>query len=160
MESLTWFFDGAMACEVAGSVNGDATSDKERAVDGADDLEGGDLGGRPGERVTAIGSGVREEQTGASESLQNLGQQRRRNVVGLGDILGALGGNAGHGGLLGEVLERHEAVIRFFGQTEHGVLLTLCGLLRQGAGLIRPYWSYLVYGWAGWRGKHGFSGAR
>jgi hypothetical protein len=69
-----WFFDGAMACEVAGSVNGDATSDKERAVDGADDLEGGDLGGRPGERVTAIGSGVREEQTGASESLQNLGR--------------------------------------------------------------------------------------
>ena len=87
-----WFFDGAMAGEVAGSVNGDATGDEEWAVDGADDFEGGDLVGRPGEGVAAVGAGVGDEQAGAGEGLQDLGQQRRRDVVGLGDVLGALGG--------------------------------------------------------------------
>ena len=86
-----WFFDGAMTGEVAGSVNRDATGDEEWAVDGADDFKGRDLGGRTGQGVAAVGAGVRDEQAGAGEGLQDLGQQRRRNVVGLGDVFGALG---------------------------------------------------------------------
>ncbi len=113
-----WFFDGAMAGEVAGSVNGDATGDEERAVDGADDLKGGDLRGRTGERVAAVGAGVGDEQAGLGQGLENLGEQGRRDVVGLGDVLGALARRCGSV-LLGEVLERHEPVIRFFGQTQH-----------------------------------------
>ena len=85
-----WFFDGAMAGEVAGAVNGDATGDEERAVDGADDFEGGNLAGGLGQRVAAVGAGVGDEQAGAGEGLQDLGQQGRRDVVGLGDVLGAL----------------------------------------------------------------------
>ena len=66
-----------------------------------------------------------DEQAGAGEGLQDLGQQGRRDVVGLGDILctlrggGALGDGGVRGGLLGQVLERHETVVGFFGQTQH-----------------------------------------
>jgi hypothetical protein len=48
--------------------------------------------------------------------LQNLGQQLRRNSVGVGHILGA---ERSRLRVLGQVLERHQSVIRFFGQLEH-----------------------------------------
>src|ERR1035437_7787751 len=64
-----------------------------------------------------------DEQARSRQRLQNLGQQRWRDVIGLGDILGTLGGvrvrTRGGAWLLGEVLERHQTVIRFFGQTKH-----------------------------------------
>ena len=41
------------------------------------------------QRVAAIHPGMRTQQTFLDQALQNLGQQLRRNVVGLGDILGA-----------------------------------------------------------------------
>ena len=47
--------------------------------------------GGAGQRVAAVGAGVGDEQAGAGERLQDLGQQRRGDVIGLGDILGALG---------------------------------------------------------------------
>ncbi len=50
--------------QVAGSVNGDAAGDEERAVDGANHLKRGDLGRRPCQRIAAVGSGVRDQQTG------------------------------------------------------------------------------------------------
>ena len=58
--------------EVAGSVNRDAAGDEERAVDGADDLKGGDLGRRAGEGIAAVGSGVGDEDSGAGEGLEDL----------------------------------------------------------------------------------------
>jgi hypothetical protein len=56
------------------------------------------------------------EHAGAGEGLEDLGQELWRDVVGLGDILRALGTA---GGLLGEVLERHETVVGFFGEAKH-----------------------------------------
>src|SRR5215472_9666730 len=81
-------FDGAGAGEVAGSVDGDAARDEKRPVDRADDLEGGDLFCGLRQRVTTVGSGVRDEEAGLRERLQDLGEKLRRNVVGLGDVLG------------------------------------------------------------------------
>ena len=105
-------------------MNGDATGDKERAVDGANDFEGGDLGGRTGERVAAVGAGVRDEDAGLGERLEYLGKELRRDVVGVRDGFGR--GCAGDGlrcggaaRLLGKILEGHEAVVRFFGEPQH-----------------------------------------
>ena len=77
--------------------------------------------GGPRQRVAAVGAGVGDQQPGARQRLQNLGQQRRRNVVRLRDVLGALRGGTlrARARLLGQVLERHQPVIRFFGQTKH-----------------------------------------
>jgi len=100
-----------MAREVAGSVNGDATGDEKRAVDGADNFESGDFVGRSGEGVTAVGAGVGDKQTGFGEGLKDLGQKLRRDVVCLGDVLGRLGGicaiadGGSEGLLLGEILQ-------------------------------------------------------
>src|ERR1700761_5782234 len=85
------FFDGAVAREVAGAVNGDAAGDEQRAVNGADDLEGGDGGGGAGQCVTTVGAGVGDEDAGTGEGLEDLGQELRRDVVGLGDVLGGAG---------------------------------------------------------------------
>src|ERR1017187_10027523 len=60
------FFDGAMAGEVACSVNGDATGDEERIVDGADDFERRYFGCRSRQCVPSVGAGVRYEQTGTN----------------------------------------------------------------------------------------------
>ena len=99
-----------MASEVAGSVNGDAASDKEGAVDGADDFKRGDLAGGTGERIATVGAGMRDEQAGFGERLEDLGEKLWRDMVGVGDGFGrgcaADGGR--HGGaqrLLGEVLD-------------------------------------------------------
>ena len=155
------FFDGAMAGEVAGSVNGDAAGDEERAVDGADNFEGGDAGRGTGESVAAVGAGVGDEQAGAGEGLEDLGEELRRNVVGLGDVLRGAGacevevgtGLLGEVSLLGEIFEGHEAVVRFFGEPEHGVdggkrgAKTWIGMKKRGL----P--TYLVYGNAGWEAR-------
>ena len=92
----------------------------QRFVDGADNFKRGDLICGTGQSVAAIGAGMGDEEAGTGERLENLGQQRRRYVVGLGDVFGALGYRLRRRGrLLGEVLERHETVVGFFGQTEH-----------------------------------------
>jgi hypothetical protein len=78
---------------------------------------------RAGQCVAAVGAGVRDQQAGFGEGLEDLGQQLRRDVVGLGDVLGGgrCAGERVEAGvrLLGEVLERHQAVVRFFGEPEH-----------------------------------------
>ena len=45
------------------------------------------------------------------------------------------------GGLLGEVLERHETVVGFFGQTQHMDSLSSFAARIELKRLIRPYWS-------------------
>ena len=45
---------------------------------------------RAGQGVAAVGAGVRDQHAGAGEGLEDLGEQLRRDVVGLGDVLGGL----------------------------------------------------------------------
>ena len=97
-------------------MNGDATGDEERAVDRADHFKGGDIAPRAGQGVAAVGACGRDQHTGAGERLQDLGQQLRRNMVGLGNVLGRL---RALGGVLRQIFEGHQAVIRFFGEPEH-----------------------------------------
>src|SRR5580698_984580 len=80
-------FDGAGAVQVASAVNGDATGDKQRAVDGADDLEGINLRGWACQRVAAVGSCRRDQDAPAGQCLQNFGEQLRWNVIRIGDGL-------------------------------------------------------------------------
>jgi len=140
------FFDGAMAREVASSVNRNATGDEERAVDGADDFEGGDGGRGAREGVAAVGAGVGDEDAGAGEGLKNLGEELRRDVVGLGDIFCGAGagevelgaGFLGEVSLLGEIFEGHEAVVRFFGEPEHGIEAESAAQRGRSADFLHP----------------------
>jgi hypothetical protein len=58
------------------------------------------------------------EQSCLGELLQGLGQKLCRDVVLVGDILGA---ERNRFGVLGQELERHQPVIRLFGQLKHGI---------------------------------------
>ena len=40
-----------------------------------------------GEGIAAVGAGVGDEEAGAGQGLQDLGEELRRDVVGLGDVL-------------------------------------------------------------------------
>jgi len=80
---------------------------------------------------------VGDKQTGFGEGLKDLGQKLRRDVVCLGDVLGGLGGvraiagGGSEGLLLGEILQRHQSVVRFFGEPEHG-FRAVCRLQERG----------------------------
>src|SRR5665213_1065551 len=117
------FFDGAGAMKVAGTVDRDATGNKERAVDGSDDFKRRDVVRGAGQGVAAVGAGVGNEQAGLGKGLEDFCQELRRDVVRLGDIFCGLGDcvRSGDRRLFGEVLEGHEAVVRFFGEPQHGV---------------------------------------
>jgi hypothetical protein len=54
--------------------------------------------------------------------------------------------------LLGEILEGHEAVVRFFGEPEHG-MRGKCGANSEKRGLSTS----LVYGIAGWEARPNWS---
>ncbi len=127
-----WFFDGAVAVQVAGSVDGNAAGDEKRPVDRADHFKRGDLRRRPRQRVAAVGPGMRDQEAAAGERLQDFRQQLRRNVVCLGDILGRLRAVAGlrnlAGRMLGQVFEGHQPVVGFFRKSQHGSDLDIGGV--------------------------------
>lgn len=108
---------GAVFRLIAGAVLGEAVREDHRAVDGANHFESADAAGVARQLVSAIRARDRPQNTGLRQLLQDLRQQRDRQVVGIGDILGA-GGRAGN---RREVPQGDEAVIRFFGQLEHGM---------------------------------------
>ena len=72
----------------------------------------------PGQCVSAVHPGVGTQQPMLGEQLQYLGKQLGRNPVGVGHILGAQRSGLR---MLGEILERHQPVVRFFGQLEHSI---------------------------------------
>ena len=53
------------------------------------------------------------------QPLENLGQQLRRNVIGLGRCLSR--SRRGSLGVLGQKLHRHQPIIRLFGEPQHRV---------------------------------------
>ena len=65
------------------------------------------------QRVAAVHSGMRTQKAHLGEPLQDLGQELCGDSVGVRNVLGAQGGRFR---VLGQVLERHEPVIRFFGE--------------------------------------------
>ena len=109
------FADGAVFGLIAGAVFGEAMRQDDRAVDGADHFERADAARVAGQLVAAVGAGERLEDAGFGELLEDFGEQRNRQAVGVGNVLGA-GRRAGN---RGEVPECDEAVIRFLGQLEH-----------------------------------------
>src|ERR1700691_917498 len=109
-------FDGAAVGQVAGSVAGAAGGDKERPVNGVNDFEGGDFARALYQGIDTAHAGMGAQDADLRQPLQDLGEQLGRDVVGLGDVPGAEGGRVR---VLGEIFERHEAVIGFFGEPEH-----------------------------------------
>jgi len=115
------FADGALDGELALLMIRKAGVEDDGAIDGADDLEGGDAGGGAGQAVAAVGALLGGQEALAGELLEDLGEDGHGNAVELGHLLGARGGRAGGAGaaMEGEVAEADEAVVRFFGQFEH-----------------------------------------
>ena len=85
----------------------------KRPIDGVDHLEGRNLPRIPGQRVAAIHAGMGAQRPDLGQPLQNLGQKLGGDAVGVSDVFGAQGRGLR---VLGQVLERHEPVIRFFGE--------------------------------------------
>ena len=108
--------DGAARGQIAALRALGAGGNEKRPVDGQNHLVGRNLARISGQRIAAVHAGMRAQQPGFGQLLQNLGQQLRRNPVGVGHILGAQRSRLR---VLGQVLERHQPVIGFFGQLEH-----------------------------------------
>ena len=56
------------------------------------------------------------QQSGFGQPLQDFGQRLRRDAVGVSHIFCAAGSSVG---VLGQMLHRHQRVIRLFGELEH-----------------------------------------
>ena len=105
------------AAVMAFAVFREAGRKNNRAVDGADDFERCHLPRIARQAVSTVGPLLRPEETALGQLLQYLGQKRQRDTVGVGDILGAgCLGRVAHG----KVLQRDQAIVRFFGQLQHG----------------------------------------
>ncbi len=110
------FFDGAGVGEVAGVVVRAAGGDEEGTVDGVDNFKGGDFARLLEERIATAHAGMGAEDANFGQTLQDLREQLRRDVIGDRDIPGA---ERLVVGVLGEEFEGHEAVVGFFGEPEH-----------------------------------------
>jgi hypothetical protein len=126
------FLDGTGVEQIAVSVIRGAGCDEERAFDGANYLKRGDLAGWTAQSVAAMNAGVRNHQSRTSQSLQHFCEQWSWNVIGLGDIFGALGLALRQ---LRQVLEGDQTIVGFFRETEHEFEPTLPGPV-----VIRPAW--------------------
>jgi len=113
-------FDGTGAGQIAGAMDRDAAGDEERTIDCADHLEGCDLIGRAGQSVSPVRPGMRYQQATFGESLKDLRKELRWNMVSLGDILSAVRGAAC---LFAQILQGHQAIIRFFSKPKHRFLV-------------------------------------
>lgn len=71
---------GAAPAVFATEVIVEAALEGDWAFDGLDDLEGGDLGGRPGEAEAATGSAGRLHDAGLGEALEDLSEETVGNV--------------------------------------------------------------------------------
>ena len=60
----------------------------ERAVDGADHVGDGDLVGRPGQRVAAVGPAVARDDPGAAQLEQDVLEELLRDALGVRQPLG------------------------------------------------------------------------
>lgn len=79
-----------------------AMSEDDGSVDGADGVEGGNFACVAAKAVTAVGALFGAEEAGLVEFLEDLGQERERDVVALRNFLGTGDTVAG---VDGEVLE-------------------------------------------------------
>src|SRR5580698_4667931 len=97
------------------AVLGEARRQKNRPVNSADHLIRRDLFRIARQLVAAIGPVLRPQEPVLHQLLQDLREQRRRDPVGLGDLLGARTRRRIHR----QVLQSDEPVVRFFSQLEH-----------------------------------------
>ena len=134
--------DVAAVALVALSADGDAGSDEQRAVDGANHFEGRNRVGGAGQRVSAVGAVLRLQQASLGQALQNLGQSLGRNAVGIGDILRAA---RARGGVLGEMLHRHQRVVGLFGEFQHALVLIPVSKSRLKESEINPTFSVVIH---------------
>src|SRR5579872_1309932 len=126
-------FDGAAGGEVTGFRTLGARGDKKRPVDGQDDFVSRDGSRIFRKRIPTVHARMRFQQSGLGELLQDLREQLSRDPVGIGDVLRAEGDGFGYNqvfrssfargrvGSFGEKLQRHQSVIGFFRQLEHGI---------------------------------------
>jgi len=136
------FFYGALA-ELVALIVREAGSEDDRAIDDADDFENADEIGVAGELVTAVCALDAKQKAGLAQLLENLGENRKRDMVGVADFLGA--GSA----LTGEskMAEGDQAVVGFFGELEHfrlrteSVLIRVYSACEQG---VKGKWFFLV----------------
>ena len=110
------FADSAVFRLIAGTVFGEAVGQDYRAVDGPDYFEGADAPCVPSQFVAPIRACDRVQNTRPSELLQDLGEKRDGEMVGVGYVLGA--GRCAWDRR--EVAQGDQAIVRFFGQLEHG----------------------------------------
>ena len=88
-----------------------AVGQRERPFDGFDHLGSADFSSRPAERITAMRSCMRHQQTFLNQLLKNLSQQLQWNIVVLGNFPSTPRGAFRP---LGQVHQRHKTVIDFF----------------------------------------------
>ena len=106
--------DGA-ASRLVAFVVGKTSGEDDRAVNGADDLENAEKMGIAGEFISAIGALDAGEKTSFRKLLQNLGEDRQGDMVGIADFLGAGGPLTGQS----KMAEGNQAVVGFFGELKH-----------------------------------------
>ena len=97
-------------------VLGKAGGQDDRTIDRPDHFHGADAVRIASQSVAAVGSGDRLQHPASSQLLQNLGQQRKRQTVSISHLLGA---SRNTGLAEGEMTERNQSVVRFFGELEH-----------------------------------------
>src|SRR5258708_6285467 len=85
----------------------EAGCEKNRAIDGTDHFQRGDVGGLGGEPVAAIGPMLGSQKSVLDQLLQDLGKQGQRDAVHLGDFFGT----GAFGAMDDEVFEGNQPVV-------------------------------------------------
>jgi len=104
----------AQVALIALGVFGEALGQDDWAVDGADHFQGGDVARFASQAIAAARALFGNQKASAGEFLQDFREQRERDAVSVGNILGARGALRG-----GQVAESDESVIRFFSELQH-----------------------------------------
>src|ERR1700722_17140345 len=113
---------------------GEARRQKNRSVNGANHFVRRDLARFPGQLVAAVGPVLGAQKSALHQLLQDLREQRRRNSIGLGDLLRAGAGRRIHR----QVLQCDEPVIGFFSELQHSVS-------RSSTGTVQHHYLQLYY---------------
>lgn len=124
--------DGAfIGLGATGSMVGKAVRQDDRSVNRTDGVEGRDFARIATEAVAAVGALFRSKKSRFVQFLEYFRKQRERDVIALGNFLGA--GDA-LAGVDCQMLEGDQSVVGFFGEFKHGVV---CDIGRKRSGRTR-----------------------
>ena len=115
MDAAQRLFHAAPARLVTALV-GETGGEDDGPVERADDFERTDGARVPSQLVAPVGAVDGGQQAVARELLKHFGEQRQRDAVGVGDLLGA---GAARGVARGQVLKCDQSVVGLLGELEH-----------------------------------------